>query len=142
MTAENFPVEPSYAVRGRFNEAAADDRGKHASLDVIGDWRNSGFNEAAADDRGKLPRPEQEQPGMAASMRPRPMTAENWRTSLRASATCGCFNEAAADDRGKPMQIFWIFPAATFWASMRPRPMTAENPSPPLNTRSVFNELQ
>ena len=37
----------------RFNEAAADDRGKHAAgppraIDAVG------FNEAAADDRGKL----------------------------------------------------------------------------------------
>ena len=37
-----------------------------------------------------------------ASMRPRPMTAENFRQSIqRRPAGCAGFNEAAADDRGK-----------------------------------------
>ena len=42
-------------------------------------------------------------PRQGASMRPRPMTAENLQTFRHLSPPCCCrFNEAAADDRGKP----------------------------------------
>ena len=37
-----------------------------------------------------------------ASMRPRPMTAENRRAPSPAARPSRRFNEAAADDRGKP----------------------------------------
>ena len=37
-----------------------------------------------------------------ASMRPRPMTAENGRRRRAARSAPPSFNEAAADDRGKP----------------------------------------
>ena len=60
-----------------------------------------------------------------ASMRPRPMTAENGRIDSRTAAGhCG-FNEAAADDRGKLDQAARRIELRA--ASMRPRPMTAEN---------------
>ena len=36
-----------------------------------------------------------------ASMRPRPMTAENARSLTASSSVASSFNEAAADDRGK-----------------------------------------
>ena len=64
-------------VRPGFNEAAADDRGKRTPPILHGQGRVWRFNEAAADDRGKR---EGEAEGHArrdASMRPRPMTAEN-----------------------------------------------------------------
>ena len=61
-----------------------------------------------------------------ASMRPRPMTAENLSSSRRRKRGCGCFNEAAADDRGKPPGAP-PKPCGAILASMRPRPMTAEN---------------
>ena len=107
-----------------FNEAAADDRGKRPAASTRARIC-SGFNEAAADDRGKL------QPGKicrvqpGASMRPRPMTAENQRGRAAVPRSGSRFNEAAADDRGKPP----LLPRAHTRqpASMRPRPMTAEN---------------
>ena len=62
----------------------------------------------------------------AASMRPRPMTAENTRRFGRRPRRPSSFNEAAADDRGKPTKAA-AAGVATQTASMRPRPMTAEN---------------
>ena len=40
-------------------------------------------------------------PETHASMRPRPMTAENISANDGVNAAVSCFNEAAADDRGK-----------------------------------------
>ena len=81
MTAENRPGRRGghRPRRGRFNEAAADDRGKPLPLEHDLIFGSSCFNEAAADDRGKPPS----------------------ATSCRSPAST-CFNEAAADDRGKP----------------------------------------
>ena len=79
MTAENSACRAGSASPiPRFNEAAADDRGKprRRSARSASTW--DGFNEAAADDRGKLAHRRDGlvlDPG--ASMRPRPMTAEN-----------------------------------------------------------------
>ena len=42
----------------------------------------------------------------AASMRPRPMTAENPDVGRRRDRHRRRFNEAAADDRGKPSRVF------------------------------------
>ena len=54
MTAENVDVDGrSGAVYPRFNEAAADDRGKRAASQGATGRAAPGFNEAAADDRGK-----------------------------------------------------------------------------------------
>ena len=65
-------------------------------------------------------------PRSRASMRPRPMTAENtYRTRPEARLSGCCFNEAAADDRGKRTRR--TDTRAGGAASMRPRPMTAEN---------------
>ena len=101
MTAENprRSGRPWFAPSS-FNEAAADDRGKPSSTWTAAAGQRR-FNEAAADDRGKPPRPPPPAAGELASMRPRPMTAENrQRLAVR------------AEHRR---------------ASMRPRPMTAEN---------------
>ena len=151
MTAENGGRPRRVPWRSScFNEAAADDRGKlrvvRAAL-----LANRRFNEAAADDRGKLrlvvgvhdpdvdasmrPRPmTAENKSLAqfaaatpfASMRPRPMTAENSARGCPAGSFRGRFNEAAADDRGKRHAPHLVFRPRN--ASMRPRPMTAENP--------------
>ena len=78
MTAENIAdTRKTITAYPGFNEAAADDRGKHA-----------------AEDRRRAR-------WQKASMRPRPMTAENVRRLGRPSAWERRFNEAAADDRGK-----------------------------------------
>ena len=45
-----------------------------------------------------------------ASMRPRPMTAENLAREGRAAGRDRSFNEAAADDRGKP----WMNPPVLY----------------------------
>ena len=79
MTAENRPRRRRRRRRRRrFNEAAADDRGKPDRDCHHSRSQPERFNEAAADDRGKpvlsLPRPFLRR---LASMRPRPMTAEN-----------------------------------------------------------------
>ena len=88
--------------------------------------RLHGFNEAAADDRGKL---EPQRPAGrrcdVASMRPRPMTAENGQPVLLVLVVL------SASMRPRPMTAE-NRPAAARWrptsvASMRPRPMTAEN---------------
>ena len=79
--------------------------------------RRPGFNEAAADDRGKLPLVTFGGAKSAASMRPRPMTAENERQRLV---------------RG-PIERP---------ASMRPRPMTAENISVQWHARELARALQ
>ena len=63
-----------------------------------------------------------------ASMRPRPMTAENRVAGLMAAARGRRFNEAAADDRGKHRNRARHVERSQA-ASMRPRPMTAENAS-------------
>ena len=86
-----------------------------------------GFNEAAADDRGKLYHLQHE-PTYShwASMRPRPMTAENFPARQWGTTGQRSFNEAAADDRGKPSYPA-CNPSYLHRASMRPRPMTAEN---------------
>ena len=85
----------------RFNEAAADDRGKrqcsHHPLLVTPE----SFNEAAADDRGKQRQDGGDGDGDDASMRPRPMTAENAGWRRMDGDRRRRFNEAAADDRGK-----------------------------------------
>ena len=61
------------------------------------------FNEAAADDRGKpLARRGLARRARRASMRPRPMTAENRERPTGTRRPTAGFNEAAADDRGKP----------------------------------------
>ena len=80
MTAEN-PGTPRAPIPrpGSFNEAAADDRGKP---------------------RAKGPAPI---PPALASMRPRPMTAENRTYRGVQRWDIDGFNEAAADDRGKPL---------------------------------------
>ena len=83
MTAENSAIFRTTASgTWGFNEAAADDRGKHARArrraPPVG-----GFNEAAADDRGKLLGAPATWAVAVASMRPRPMTAENWIVSCR-----------------------------------------------------------
>ena len=103
MTAENLGREGRAAGRNRsFNEAAADDRGKPAPTSG-GVGAEKSFNEAAADDRGK---PMANRAGKAlasrASMRPRPMTAENHGCGRPCRPADRGFNEAAADDRGKP----------------------------------------
>ena len=101
MTAENAGRGRVLEAGGRrFNEAAADDRGKRGSRRRAAPPA-ARFNEAAADDRGKPPDP------------PRPDVGPK------------SFNEAAADDRGK--RLVDQLPAAARRASMRPRPMTAEN---------------
>ena len=104
MTAENFLLLGRLGVaHRRFNEAAADDRGKREHCDTDFLHMNS-FNEAAADDRGKRGVPGlPEGAAVGASMRPRPMTAEN---------------TPGTDGRDVAVR-----------ASMRPRPMTAENKS-------------
>ena len=59
MTAENpSPPSPRPSRMRRFNEAAADDRGKPHKL------------------------PRTTSPALTASMRPRPMTAENLRSAV------------------------------------------------------------
>ena len=117
MTAENAPRPRAPRRRSSgFNEAAADDRGKQGVMarDRLGDPR---FNEAAADDRGKR-RGEWTVPWLLrwASMRPRPMTAENILTAL-------------------------VSPTREM-ASMRPRPMTAENTPTTNEKKAVANLLQ
>ena len=47
----------------------------------------------------------------AASMRPRPMTAENVSLDVDRRSLRGRFNEAAADDRGKPTRGLRMEPA-------------------------------
>ena len=81
MTAENGGGRHGRCrPAARFNEAAADDRGKHPSRPRA-DSSAGRFNEAAADDRGKRRgRGRLEAERRAASMRPRPMTAENIST--------------------------------------------------------------
>ena len=102
MTAENSPApSPAPAPSPRFNEAAADDRGKRGRR-VGGSVRSACFNEAAADDRGKRRRDRVRRRRRRASMRPRPMTAENSRPGPHLRSAANRFNEAAADDRGKP----------------------------------------
>ena len=86
MTAEN-PTSSLAAVSAfscRFNEAAADDRGKPSRWRMAARMR-PGFNEAAADDRGK------------------PYAV--YQTTILAKFG---FNEAAADDRGKPQDSFRV----------------------------------
>ena len=61
-----------------------------------------------------------------ASMRPRPMTAENSAATVRMFCSACRFNEAAADDRGK-LPVVGPAQRRIADASMRPRPMTAEN---------------
>ena len=102
MTAENTSsASGSRAAGTRFNEAAADDRGKRCSSASVTSCGPCGFNEAAADDRGKR-RPAHRGAGRpVASMRPRPMTAENAAPSPATIRPAQGFNEAAADDRGK-----------------------------------------
>ena len=55
MTAENALRRrlDDEEARPRFNEAAADDRGKRTVPSPGADTFAAGFNEAAADDRGK-----------------------------------------------------------------------------------------
>ena len=79
MTAENVDT----CIRGGFRRSP------------------SRFNEAAADDRGKRPISSAPSSAAAASMRPRPMTAENIFVLIVAPCCIPRFNEAAADDRGK-----------------------------------------
>ena len=62
-----------------------------------------------------------------ASMRPRPMTAENGVAAGAGGGNAAGFNEAAADDRGKRDQTPKAQVLEVLRASMRPRPMTAEN---------------
>ena len=107
MTAENraLPMSKSTGAGFGFNEAAADDRGKplvshvRASLEAQASMR---------------PRPmTAENPGTSnrgvvrasASMRPRPMTAENRDLPSDGRRSGSRFNEAAADDRGKPKSL-------------------------------------
>ena len=166
MTAENGHDDPGRAPPDRrFNEAAADDRGKRDGVH-LGAIVEQGFNEAAADDRGKpgsRAQPEDARPrfneaaaddrgkpfrfrglrgaGSVASMRPRPMTAENTPPQRQTAPLVTRFNEAAADDRGKPPGRRGQ--GAGRRASMRPRPMTAENSSPTRGTTrriAGFNE--
>ena len=84
------------------------------------------FNEAAADDRGKRGRPRPRFGSIQASMRPRPMTAENVQT-LEQVARRG----RLASMRPRPMTAenreIASVPLDADLASMRPRPMTAEN---------------
>ena len=87
-----------------FNEAAADDRGKRRRASRESARSARGFNEAAADDRGKLGGRRLGAPRRAASMRPRPMTAENARRRPPGTRRRRRFNEAAADDRGKRLR--------------------------------------
>ena len=94
------------------------------------------FNEAAADDRGKRPRAgDHAGEVVAASMRPRPMTAENVR------AEGGRTPDADASMRPRPMTAengLQIEVAANrLPASMRPRPMTAENSTAMRQLRNV-----
>ena len=103
MTAENHLGQHHLHGAGlRFNEAAADDRGKPIGRGPV-DVSDARFNEAAADDRGKRPPGRGARAGAPpASMRPRPMTAENSSSIHSCGTIAPCFNEAAADDRGKP----------------------------------------
>ena len=131
MTAENPIGSALPPPASPFNEAAADDRGKPASR-CAPPWPRAGFNEAAADDRGKPDRVDLGADRLdGASMRPRPMTAENRRVLQLGGLG------AAASMRPRPMTA--ENPRATSAttrpraASMRPRPMTAENlRAPPL----------
>ena len=102
MTAENIAEAPfgRFPLHKGFNEAAADDRGKRIRSCRLAAPRG-GFNEAAADDRGKRGRRGAAHGVRSASMRPRPMTAENASGSASAAPSSPRFNEAAADDRGK-----------------------------------------
>ena len=127
MTAENRgPRRWTKTKWSCFNEAAADDRGKPPRSMPPFEGAES-FNEAAADDRGKPAGRLAGALGEAgASMRPRPMTAENRARCSATSCRSPRFNEAAADDRGKPARRLHR-PGRGGAASMRPRPMTAEN---------------
>ena len=103
MTAENLGVDGSgRPVDAGFNEAAADDRGKPRAVGLA-DGRHHGD----------------------ASMRPRPMTAENL-THLRRPPL-----RLLASMRPRPMTAenrdFPTGGRPAPGASMRPRPMTAEN---------------
>ena len=87
MTAENRSAAASTRpARRSFNEAAADDRGKPYRR-LVRRADAASFNEAAADDRGK---PDDvaviARAAAAASMRPRPMTAENPNIVTHSSA--------------------------------------------------------
>ena len=84
------------------------------------------FNEAAADDRGKLAADlDRAAKGVGASMRPRPMTAEN-RPHRHQRA-----DRRRASMRPRPMTaentLRYAHVSDHETASMRPRPMTAEN---------------
>ena len=83
------------------------------------------FNEAAADDRGKRPPAAIPDDRAHASMRPRPMTAENELEAVKGD------RRALASMRPRPMTAENDAPPPTerrrTRASMRPRPMTAEN---------------
>ena len=84
------------------------------------------FNEAAADCRGKHRQECVAHCNAAASMRPRLIAAENARGQARYWSMQRCFNEAAADCRGKQaVEHHGI--AQQLDASMRPRLIAAEN---------------
>ena len=79
MTAENrCEAFARLTMAACFNEAAADDRGKQ-TRGAIHAAEMRRFNEAAADDRGKhtMHLQNRSRAQRRASMRPRPMTAEN-----------------------------------------------------------------
>ena len=102
MTAENgHGLDGRRRPRPRFNEAAADDRGKPARYVAV---------RILAARASMRPRPMTAEnadgdietaAGATASMRPRPMTAENTVIDSRITGAARGFNEAAADDRGK-----------------------------------------
>ena len=103
MTAENAPVGVTQRrARSGFNEAAADDRGKHVEIrGRATEIRFASMRPRPMTAENPLP----ERPPcahVAASMRPRPMTAENAAAGRRPGHLRRRFNEAAADDRGKP----------------------------------------
>ena len=152
MAAENPGRWPMISTPPlRFNEAAANGRGKRRRLHSPRDRLANRFNEAAANGRGKhLPQPPNRPhhavasmrprrmaaenragvdqcPGRTpASMRPRRMAAENSHRRLPSVRPRFRFNEAAANGRGKHgdggrRRI------RQGHASMRPRRMAAEN---------------
>ena len=84
------------------------------------------FNEAAARCRGKPGGRGPTDPGVRASMRPRPDAAENLGSRIASVSVTCCFNEAAARCRGKPGRAPRLARQPRP-ASMRPRPDAAEN---------------
>ena len=103
MAAENTVARgPDLVLQLRFNEAAANGRGKHAL------FRRERYPTQNASMRPRRMAAENALSatmgaghGRPASMRPRRMAAENLRSISLTSSSMPCFNEAAANGRGK-----------------------------------------